>query len=281
MRESLSELTSAVAMTRCDDNRLTRRVVSRAGVRIPAGRPASFDERDAGFLAEHGEIVVKPARGEQGNGVTVGVTTPAALERALAHAALHCPDVVLEERVRGEDLRLVVIDHEVVAAAVRRPARIVGTGTHSIEDLIHKQSRRREQATGGESRVEVTSETIELIAEAGYELDSVLPAGQALDVARKANLHAGGTIHDVTERLHPDLARAACQATRALEIPVCGVDFLVPDVEGPDYVMIEANERPGLANHEPQPTAQRYIDLLFPESHPLPEGWSPPTSDEA
>jgi hypothetical protein len=31
-------------------------------------------------------------------------------------------------------------------------------------------------------------------------------------------------------------------------------------------VFIEANERPGLANHEPQPTAERFIDLLFPLS---------------
>ncbi len=28
----------------------------------------------------------------------------------------------------------------------------------------------------------------------------------------------------------------------------------------------EANERPGLANHEPQPTAARFLDLLFPGS---------------
>ena len=31
---------------------------------------------------------------------------------------------------------------------------------------------------------------------------------------------------------------------------------------------IEANERPGLANHEPHPTAQRFIDLLFPRTRP-------------
>jgi hypothetical protein len=34
----------------------------------------------------------------------------------------------------------------------------------------------------------------------------------------------------------------------------------------PDYVFIEANERPGLANHEPQPTAEKFLDLLFPLS---------------
>jgi D-alanine-D-alanine ligase-like ATP-grasp enzyme len=41
---------------------------------------------------------------------------------------------------------------------------------------------------------------------------------------------------------------------------------LVPDVSGSEYVIIEANERPGLANHEPQPTAERFVDLLFPQT---------------
>ena len=58
-------------------------------------------------------------------------------------------------------------------------------------------------------------------------------------------------------------------AARALEIPVVGLDFMVRDAEQPDYVIIEANERAGLANHEPQPTAERFVDLLFPHSRPL------------
>ena len=85
-------------------------------------------------------------------------------------------------------------------------------------------------------------------------------------VRKTANLHTGGTIHDVTARLHPALAEAARRAAEALEIPVVGLDLMVPDVEQPDHVFIEANERPGLANHEPQPTAQRFVDLLFPQT---------------
>jgi len=42
----------------------------------------------------------------------------------------------------------------------------------------------------------------------------------------------------------------------------------VPSPYEPEYAFIEANERPGLANHEPQPTAERFIDLLFPLSIP-------------
>ena len=43
-----------------------------------------------------------------------------------------------------------------------------------------------------------------------------------------------------------------------------GIDLLVPDVAEPEYVFIEANERPGLANHEPQPTASRFRRLPVP-----------------
>jgi len=94
----------------------------------------------------------------------------------------------------------------------------------------------------------------------------VLPSGERLRVRRTANLHTGGTIEDITDRLHPAIAEAAVRASRAIGIPVTGLDFLVPAVDGPDHVFIEANERPGLANHEPQPVAARFVDLLFPET---------------
>ena len=265
-RESLSELTTAVAMSRCDDKRVTRRLFAEAGLRVPRGRDASDPDADAAFLEEVGELVVKPARGEQGQGITVGVRDRDQLQRAVATARAHCPTVLLEELVEGRDLRIIVIDHEVVAAAVRRPARVVGDGRHTIAELIAAQSRRREAATGGESTIPVDDHTVDTIAAAGHGLDDVLERGRELVVRRTANLHTGGTIHDVTGDLHQALAEAAVTASQVLDIPVVGLDLLVPEVDGPEYVLIEANERPGLANHEPQPTAQRFVDLLFPHT---------------
>ena len=92
------------------------------------------------------------------------------------------------------------------------------------------------------------------------------PEGADIVVRKTANLHTGGSIHDVTDIVHPKLVDAACRASRAIGIPVVGIDFMVHAADRPDYVFIEANERPGLANHEPQPTAERYLDLLFPMS---------------
>jgi D-alanine-D-alanine ligase-like ATP-grasp enzyme len=112
----------------------------------------------------------------------------------------------------------------------------------------------------------VDDETERCVLQAGYALSDVLPQGEVVRVRKTANLHTGGTIHDVTGDIHPVLERAACRAALALEIPVVGLDMMVPDLARPDYALIEANERPGLANHEPQPTAESFIDLLFPNT---------------
>ena len=265
-RESLSELTSAIAMSRCDDKRVTTRLLSRAGLSVAAQARAHDAEENEDFLLRYKRLVVKPARGEQGAGITVDVRDADELTEAVARARDVCDEVILEQFVEGEDLRIIVINDEVVAAAVRRPASIIGTGQHSIAKLIEKQSRRRAAATGGESRIPVDDETRRCVKNAGYDMESVPPAGEHLVVRKTANLHTGGTIHDVTAQLHPALAEAAVEAARAIDIPVVGLDFLVPKVDGRDYVIIEANERPGLANHEPQPTAERFIDMLFPQT---------------
>ncbi|RED51611.1 N-acetylglutaminylglutamine synthetase [Aestuariispira insulae] len=265
-RESLSELTSAVAMSRCDDKAVTHRLLNAAGLRTPAQITVTDPENASHFLQEHRRVVVKPARGEQGRGIFVDIRDPVDLEDAITKAGQYCEKVLVEEMVEGEDLRIIVIDNRVVAGAVRRPARIQGDGVHNITDLIAKQSRRRAAATDGESTIPADEETQRCVETAGYQLQDVLPEGTELSVRKTANLHTGGTIHDVTDHLHPALVSAAVKAAQALDIPVVGLDLMVPSITGPGYHIIEANERPGLANHEPQPTAERFVDLLFPQS---------------
>ena len=211
-RESLTDLTSAVSMTLCQDKRLTHRALARAGLRLPAQRLAGNAEENAAFLAEHGSLVVKPVDGEQGQGVAVDLRSPAEVQAAIERAQPFDSRVLLESFHPGLDLRILVIGFEVV------------------------------------------------------DYGSVLPQGQRLAVRKTANLHTGGSLEDVTEILHPTLADAAVKAARALDIPVVGLDLLVPAADQADYVFIEANERAGLANHQPQPTAERFIDLLFPLS---------------
>ena len=269
-RESLSDLTSAISMSLCQDKRLTHSVLSNAGLNMPTQQLAGTADDNLAFLEQHMRVVVKPVDGEQGNGVAVDLDSIEQVQQAIEAARAFDSRVLLESFHEGLDLRIVVIGFEVVAAALRRPAQVMGDGLHSVHQLIEAQSRRRQAATEGESRIPLDAETLRSVRAAGYEYDSIVPAGQLLAVRRTANLHTGGCLEDVTDILHPVLAAAAVRAARALDIPVVGLDLMVPAADQPEYVFIEANERAGLANHEPQPTAERFIDLLFPHSQPAP-----------
>src|SRR5699024_2686174 len=135
-RESLSEFTSAVAMSICDDKRVTRRIVEAAGVRVPAQMSGGDPQARAAFLSEHGSVVVKPVRGEQGKGISVGLTTRDEVETAVERARRISDEIILESYFEGQDLRLIIIDQKLVAAAIRRPARVVGDGTATVRQLI-------------------------------------------------------------------------------------------------------------------------------------------------
>ena len=264
VRNALPDRTTAIAFSICDDKGLTRRVLERAGLRVPAQQLSDGGDGDREFLERHGHVVVKPVHGEQGRGVSVDITRQEDLRQAVKHAHEESAGVLLEEFVQGEDLRVLVIDYEVVAAAVRRPPHIEGNGRDTVEELIRARSRERERETDGESHIPLDDETRRCVRDAGWQLDDVLPEGRELQVRKTDNVHTGGSIHDVTGEVHPTIRRVAVEAARAIGIPLVGVDFLMPDPQGEDYVIIEANENPGLANHEPQPTVQRFLDYLFP-----------------
>jgi len=264
--ESLTDLTSAIARMRCDDKRLTYNALVAAGLAVPRQFAAGDEAENGALLARLRRVVVKPARGEQGQGVRVDLRHPRELAEAVAVARRICKDVIIEEYVEGQDVRVIVIGFKFVAAAVRRPPQIIGSGQHSIAELIEKYNRRRMAATGGESRVPIDDETLRCLQRENLSLDHVLPQGQSVVLRKAANLHTGGTIHDVTPEIHPMLVDAAEKAAVALNVPVTGLDLCVPDLAAPHYHIIEANERPGLANHEPQPVPERFVDLLFPET---------------
>ncbi|MCB2081216.1 MAG: N-acetylglutaminylglutamine synthetase, partial [Rickettsiales bacterium] len=202
-RESLSELTSSIAMSRCSDKQTTHRLLSHAGLSVPPQQLVTTPAQNLIFLEAQQRIVVKPAVGEQGAGITIDVTTKNELAHAITYAQRTSHKVILEKMVSGQDLRIVVIGFEVVAAAIRKPPVIIGDGKHTVLELIKKACRRREKATGGESKIPLDQELERTVTNQGYSLDDILPPKQELMVRKTANLHTGGTIHDVTDQLHP------------------------------------------------------------------------------
>ncbi len=198
-RESLTDLTSSIAYITCRDKTITNFMLGSEGIPVPRQVISSGRSADEKFCDEVGECVVKPTYGRNGVGVSVGVGN-SGIKAAVALARKHSRDAVIEERMVGKDLSVLVIDYRFVAAIVRKPPKVIGDGKHTIRELIGKASRRKSAATSGECDVPIDSETTRCVAEAGYDLDDVLLKDKRLYVRSDIRIVTGGIgRHDSSE----------------------------------------------------------------------------------
>jgi len=151
-------------------------------------------------------LAVKPLVGNHGRGVSTNITNEAELREAYDAAYARNETVVVEQYVKGEDHRLLVIDGKLVAAARRRPAHVTGDGKSTLQELIDEENRDPRRGVGHENlltQIHVDHQTERLISQAGLTMDSVIPDGEIVYLKSTANLSTGGTATDLTDDVHP------------------------------------------------------------------------------
>jgi cyanophycin synthetase len=274
-----TDATSALAEAVAQDKDLTRAVLRTVGVPVPEGRPVA-DAEDAWAAAEDIglPVVIKPRFGNQGRGVATDLRTREQVLHAYAAARAEGDEVVVEKYITGDDYRLLVIGGRLVAAALREPARVIGDGRHTVAELVEEVNRDPRRSDGHStalSYIRLDPIGLAVLAEQGYTPQSVPPAGARVLIRRNGNLSTGGTATDVTDRVHPEVARRAADAARAVGLDVAGVDVMASDVALPmeqqGAAVVEVNAGPGLRMHlepsagQPRPVGAAIVDMLFPE----------------
>jgi hypothetical protein len=139
-------------------------------------------------------------------------------------AAAFCPEVVVEEVFEGRDYRVVVVDGKVVAASERVAAHVVGDGVPTVGELIDIENRNPLRGDGHEkplTRIKVDALVEAFLRRWGRSLSDVPPAGERVFLRQTANLSTGGTAREVTDEVHPDVARL-CERAAALSATLGG-----------------------------------------------------------
>ncbi|HEX3776862.1 MAG TPA: cyanophycin synthetase [Polyangiaceae bacterium] len=272
-----TDRTSAVAESIAQDKELTKSLLDTIGVPVPKGVPAKTAEAAWAAAQEIGlPVVVKPRRGNQGRGVSVRLMSREAVLTAFTNAIPGEEEVIVERHIEGADFRLLVINGRLIAAARREPPKVVGDGARSIRELVAIENldpRRGDDHSTSLSKMRLDEIAREILAEQGLSVDSVPEAGQVVVLRRNANLSTGGTAADVTDTVHPDVARAAIEAAQMVGLDVAGVDVVAENVEQPLEVtrgaIVEVNAAPGLRMHvEPssgkgRPVGAAIVDSMF------------------
>ncbi len=248
--------TSAIAEAITQDKDLAKKLLHAAGVPVPMGRPVSSPQDGWAAAQELGlPVVVKPQDGNQGKGVTVGVTDRVHFNIAY-QAAVEFGGVMVERYLPGHDFRLLVVGNRLVAAARRDPPLVIGDGVQTVRQLVEEVNKDPRRGDGHASSL--TKIRFDAIAEArlaaqNLHPESVPAKGQRVVLRANANLSTGGTATDVTDSVHPEVAARAIEAAQMTGLDICGVDVVcetvIKPLEAQNGGIVEVNAAPGLRMH--------------------------------
>ena len=259
----------------------TKQYLTKANVSVPTGQrfnPDTPDEEIIRYAEQTGfPVVLKPTDGYRGEGVFTNVQDVSTLKEYLVHVRreLKFDDVIIEEHVQGDDLRIFVLGDEVVAVLKRVPANVSGNGSDTIEKLIrHKNEQRKKNPYLSRWLIKVDAEILSNIKRAGYNLKSVLKEGEILYLRGKCNVASGGDSVDVSGEIPEQVRNTAIQAVKAIPgLNHAGVDIMFCMNQSNSRAMvIEINALAAIGLHhypsfgKPNDIASALIDHYFPES---------------
>jgi cyanophycin synthetase len=257
---AMTDRTSGVGVDLAADKHVTRRLLGEAGVPVAPGGLARTAAEAVALLAElGGPVVVKPRCGRQGYAVAMNLGAPDEVERAFARAG---GEVIVERQLAGRDYRVLVVDGEVVAAAERVAAHVVGDGTSTVTELVARANadpRRGDGHSRALTRIELDETAERVLWGQGERPGSVPAEGVVVRLRDTANLSTGGTGRDVTDQVHPDVSGLCRRAAALVGLDIAGIDLRLPDIAAPvppagdpyDVTagVIEVNAAPGLRMH--------------------------------
>lgn len=210
-------------------------------------------------------VFLKPCRMSQG-ALVMKAFGPDEL-RSLAQLVFeHSRLMIVQRTYPGNDYRIVVLDGQVISAYQRVPLAVTGDGASSIAQLLRSKQAHFEEI--GRDTV-IPSDDPRIVAAIGrldFAWDTIPAAGEWVPLLEVANLSLGGTTVELTHRIHHTFADLAARVAHDLDLRLCGVDLLAPDLAAPlgEHVILEVNSAPGLDNYAFSGTRQQeHVDALY------------------
>lgn len=253
--ESLSNADGSIASLLEENKARSKAFFRSLGIPTPSDTLLSKIEELAEAVRRIGyPCVIKPLDRGGGKGVTANIVNHDQLVRAFESARNFSSGVLmLEQFVRGEDYRLMVIDGKFVAAIHRQPSFVIGDGSRTVRELVDGLNATRSADLLGSRYLRPISFDAVVsahLADQGWRLDDILPSGVRVSLRSNANLSTGGVSSDVTAQVHASIREMAEQIAASAGFGAAGLDYITTDISKSPWesggVFIEMNSTPGL-----------------------------------
>lgn len=240
------------------DKPLVHKMLHSHGLPTPNHDVFSLNEIDRAyrFLSQHRLCVVKPAAGTgAGKGITTGIETRPQLLKAAIRAAGWGSKLLVEEQIRGDNVRLLYLDGQLLDAVRRWPPSIVGDGKSSIGRSVKRLNQRRLDK-GYKITPVILNFDLDMhrtLARQNLSWRSVPIYGQRVMLKTVINDNTREDNERVVDQISPSIVADAAQAAKVLRVRLAGVDILTPDLckrlAHTGGTILEINTGPGYHYH--------------------------------
>jgi glutathione synthase/RimK-type ligase-like ATP-grasp enzyme len=208
------------------------------------------------FLAQHRLCVVKPSDGTGGgDGVTTGMETRFQLFKAAIRAAGFSPRLIIEEQIKGDTIRLLYLDGQLLDAVKRGPPTVLGDGKSRISQLV--QSLNQQRLDAGYDLAQVTlnydMDMKRTLARQDLSCQSVPADGQRVVLKGVINDNMADENVSVVDQVSEIIIAAGRRAAELIGARLAGIDIITPDIhlglEEAGGKILEVNTTPGFYYH--------------------------------
>lgn len=276
---TLTDATSCISVDISCNKNLTKSILNEHNIPVPYGKIAF--SKESALIAANAigfPVVIKPCNGNQGKGVQLNLQNEQDIKNSFKVAAKFSSGVIVENYIKGNDYRILIIGGQVKAVSHRLPAIITGDGVHTIKelvDVINQDPKRGEHHEKSLTKIKLDAITIDILKRKSLTVHSVLKKNETVSLRENGNISTGGIAIDCTDIIHPDNADLAIKAAEAIGIDIAGIDMITEDISKSiltsDGAIIEVNSAPGIRMHlypsqgTPRNVAKDIIELLFPQ----------------
>lgn len=237
----------------CDNKQLTKLAYEALNIRYPKSIIFSkFDENHLQTFLKNGQVYIcKPLDGTNGIGVELGIENLQMVADYYEKYQHLNTRFLLEEYVKGDDLRIQVIGGKIIAACIRKPAFVIGNGQDSLERLIAKrQAVMTKQNPNNILAIDKSTEA--LLAAQQVSIGDIPENNRTIQLKYVSNIAQGGVPIDVSDEIHPLYHQWAEDLATYLGTGYMGLDFITPNhKENPinQSAILEINARADWVHH--------------------------------
>ncbi len=211
------------------------------------------------FAKQHGfPLVIKPNVSGFSRGSHFPITNYMELWKAMFFAKLWWPTTVVEQYLKGNNYRVVVVKGEVMSVIERYAPFVQGDGQKTISDLIDQENKIREEM-GLYPCIHPLSKgsvTKNFLKKKKYTLDSVPPEGEIVNLFYRISLAPGGVVRTIKKETLPEENKQLfIDVLDMFDANILGIDVILEKGIDQPYqnqkcIFLEVNSRPYLKMHD-------------------------------